>query len=178
MGEYVQAGICYRIKVSKREMERSKVSYQEAIEGLLKEVPVYLYEVREVETGYIFSLKDEVLEKGQLPEFLTEQYKLFNDDEDKAGEIINKLKGLNKADDIIEFAEKKRYQNFQYSSIYNNIYCGIWRERLMIEYELMIFLLEGKIIMEGFNKFLSYIEALIKKDNPYKISEVVKVFIG
>lgn len=178
MGEYVQAGICYRIKVSKREMERNKVTYEEAIEGLLKEVPVDLYEVREVETGYIFSLKDEVLEKGQLSEFLTEQYKLANADKDKAGEIIDKLKGLNKADDIIEFAEKKRYQNFQYSSIYNNIYCGKWRERVMIEYELVIFMLEGKIIMEGYNKFLRYIEVLIKKDNPYKISEVVKVFIG
>ncbi|MBY6779961.1 SAVED domain-containing protein [Clostridium botulinum] len=55
---------------------------------------------------------------GQLPEFLNEQYKLLSADEVKVGEIIDKLKGLNKADNIIEFAEKKRYQNFQYNSVY------------------------------------------------------------
>ena len=178
MGQYVQAGICYRIKVSKREIERNKVTYEEAIEGLAREVSVDLYEIREVETGYIFSLKDEVLEKGQQPEFLTEQYKLFNADEVKAGEIIDKLKGLNKADDIIEFGKQKKYQNFQYSSVYDNIYCGICLERLIVEYELITFMLEGKIIMEGNNKFLKYIESLIKRNNPYKISEIVKVLIG
>lgn len=53
MGEYVQAGICYRIKVSKIEIEHNKVTYEEAIEGVEREISLDLYEVREVETGYI-----------------------------------------------------------------------------------------------------------------------------
>ena len=178
MGQYIQAGICCRVKVSKKEMERNKVSYENVVEGLAKEINIGLYEIFEVESGYIFSLKDEVLENGQLDEFLTEQYRLFNADKDRIEEIISKLKGLNNADSIVEFAEKKKYENFQYISVYDNIYCGKWEKGVMVEYELILFFLAGKIIMESYRIFLRYIESLIKKDNPYKVSETVKVFIG
>lgn len=178
MGQYIQAGICYRIKVSKREMELSKVSYDDIIEALTKEIPIDLYKVDEVESGYIFSLKDEILENGNLPEFLMEQYKLLNADEDRVEDIIDKLKDLSKANDIINFAKEKRYQNFQYSCVYDNIYCTIWRHRVMAEYESIIFMTEGKIIMECYRNFLRYIENIIKNENVHTISQAVKVFIG
>jgi len=102
------------------------------------------------------------------------QYKLFNDEGDEAGEIIIKLNDLNKSEDVIEFAKAKRYQNFQYNSIYNHIYCGKWGNKLTIEYELIVFFLAGKIEMECYDTFLSYIEKLIKKENPFRISDTVK----
>jgi hypothetical protein len=89
-------------------MERSKVSYEDIREALTKEMPIDLYEVDEVESGYIFSLQDEILENGRLPEFLMEQYKVLNADEDRTKDIISKLKELSKADDIIDFAKEKK----------------------------------------------------------------------
>ena len=177
MGQYIQAGICYRIKVSSTEMERSKVSYEEIIEGLAKEIPIDLYEMNESESGYIFLLKDEILENGNLQEFLIEQYEALNVDEDETRDIIGKLKELSKVVDIIDLAKEKRYQNFQYSSVCEYIDCTIWRCRVMVEYESIIFMIEGKIIMECYRNFLRYIENLIKKSNVHRISEAVKVFI-
>lgn len=178
LGQYVEAGVCFSIRISKKQMESNKISYEEALEGLSKELSLNSYDIQEVESGYIFNLKDEVLEKGKLIEFLMEQYKLFNAHKDKSEQIINKLKELNNANDIIEFAEQKKYENFQYSSIYDNIYCGEWQHRLMVEYELIVFLVAGKIMMEGYKGFLRYIENLIRKDNSHEISEAVKVLIG
>jgi hypothetical protein len=34
MGQYIQAGICNRINVSKREMEQNRVNFEELKEGL------------------------------------------------------------------------------------------------------------------------------------------------
>ncbi|WPC42832.1 hypothetical protein [Clostridium sp. JS66] len=96
-----------------------------------------------------------------------EQYKLLNFNEKKSEEIIDKLKGLSKVDDIIEPAEKKKYEKF--SSIYDNVYCTICEYRMMVEYELIIFMLEGKIMMECYRRFLRYIENLIVKNNYYKL---------
>ncbi|WP_297424645.1 hypothetical protein [Clostridium sp.] len=177
MGQYIQAGICYRIKISKEEMKRSKVSYEEIIEGLAKEIQINIYEVNEIESGYIFSLKDEILENGNLQEFLIEQYKALDVDEDKMIDIVSRLKELSKVNDIIDFAKEKRYQNFQCSSVYDYIYCTIWRDRVMVEYETILFMIEGKIIMECYRSFIRYIENLIKKSNIHRISEAVKVFI-
>lgn len=48
----------------------------------------------------------------------------------------------------------------------------------MVKYGLVDFYVEEKIAMECYNDFLHYIEALIKRSNPYKVSEAVKIMIG
>lgn len=178
MGQYIQVGICCKVKISKIKMENSIVSYEEVIDGLGKEIPLNLYKVKETDNSYNFILKEEILENSQLPEFLLGQYKLFGAEGDRIEEIICKLNKLNKFDDIISFSEQKKYENFQYTRVYNYIYCGKWEHSVMVEYELITFFLAGKIMMECYNRFLKYIEALIHKDNTYKVSEAIKVFIG
>jgi hypothetical protein len=113
MGQYIQAGICNRITVIKREMEQNQVNFEEFKEALAKEVSLDLYEVEEFESAYIFSLRNDVLENEGLVEFLAEEYELLNIEKGRAKEIIDNLKGLNKADDIIELAKKKKFENFQ-----------------------------------------------------------------
>ena len=178
MGQYIQAGICNRIKVSKREMEQNRVNFEEFKEGLAKEISLELYEVEEFESAYIFSLRNDVLENGDLVKFLVEQYELLNIAKDRTVKIIDSLKAVGRADDIIELAEQKKYENFQSISIYDNIYCTLWEHRVMVEYEMMIFLLEGKIVMECYRRFLRYIENLIVKISSYELRGAVKVLIG
>ncbi|WP_160691688.1 hypothetical protein [Clostridium sp. C2-6-12] len=178
MGQYIQAGICHRIKVSKIEMEQNRVNFEELKEGFAKEVLLELYDVEEFESAYIFSLRNDVLENGDLVKFLVEQYELLNISKDRTDKIIDSLKGLNKADDIIELAEKKRFENFQCISVYDNIYCTMRERRVMVEYEMMIFMLEGKIMMESYRRFLRYLENLIVKSSSYGLAGAVKVVIG
>ena len=110
--------------------------------------------------------------------FLSEQYELLNIPKDRAEKIIDSLKAVSRADDIIELAEQKKFENFQYSSIYDNISCTMWEHRVMVEYEMMIFMLEGKIMMESYRRFLRYIENLIVKSSSYELCGAVKVLIG
>lgn len=159
-------------------MEQNRVDFEELKEGLAKEISLELYEVEEFESAYIFSLRNDVLENGKLAKFLAEQYELLNVAKDRAEKIIDSLKGLNKADDIIELAEQKSFENFQSISIYDNIYCTMWEHRVMVEYEMIIFMLEGKIMMECYRRFLRYLENLIVKSSSYELAGVVKVLIG
>lgn len=177
MGQYIQAGICYKAILSKTSMESNRVTYEYALKGLEKELALNLYNVKETEEEYIFSLKEEYLEKRQLSEFLVEQYKMFNDEEDMIKDIINKLNMLNTPKDIIDLAEEKRYRDFQQSSVYGKISIG-WGKRVLVAYEMIAFFVVGKVIMECYDDFFTYIENLIKKDNPYTVSKAVKVLIG
>ena len=47
----------------------------------------------------------------------------------------------------------------------------------MVNYELIAFMFAGKIIMECYKDFLSYVENIIKKNNSNTVSKTVKVFI-
>lgn len=178
MGQYIQAGISNRIKVSKREMEQNRVNLEEFKEGLSKEVSLELYDVEELESSYIFSLRNNVLENVELVKFLAEQYELLNIAKDITEKIIDSLEGLNKADEIIELADQKKFENFQSISVYDNIYCTMWERRVLVEYEMMIFMFEGKIIMESYRGFLRYIENLIVKSSSYELRGAVKALIG
>ena len=179
MGQYIQAGICHRIKIRNTDIERYNVSFEQVKEALSKTISLDLYEINEVENGYIFELKDSILENGELVNFLSEQYELLClDAEHNSRKIIDDLKALSSAADIIALANKKMYQHFQASRVYDNIYCTIWRHNVMVEYEMMIFMLEGKVMMECYSRFLKYVEGLIKKNSSYQLNGAIKVIIG
>jgi len=159
-------------------MEIEKINFQDLRLGLFKEIPLNLYEVEETEATYSFTLKDDILEASELIKFLMDQYKLLNVQEKTSKEIIARLKNISKVEDIINLAKEKSYPNFQYSTVIGYLYCGEWHHRLMAKYGLLDFYVEGKIIMECYNDFLHYIESLIKRNNPHRVSEAVKVMIG
>lgn len=175
MGQYIQAGICYQIGASKKDMNRSDVKIDDVKKELGKELSLDLYESGENESEYFFSLKPEIIEKNDLSEFLSEQYKLLNVDKKYSDGIISRLKETGSAEDIINLAEQKEFANFQDSGTRGLIECG-WN-RIAVGYCTIIFMLEGKILMEAYNDFLLYVERLIRKSSKHRISGAVKVFI-
>ena len=178
MGQYVQAGICNKVIIYKDELE-GKVTYEELIEGMNKELNLELYNISDEENTYVFSLKSELLDKDKLIEFLKEQYDLCDLDTASTQEVIDKLKKVNNSDEIINLAKEKKYQNFCYNSyIYGNIYCTKWQYRVMVQYELVLYLIEGKIMMECYYDFLKYIENLIRKNSKNELNSAVKVVIS
>ena len=148
MGQYVQAGICNRAVVSKRQLE-GRVTYEEFIEEVNKELNLDLYNIIDDEENYIFVLKSQALDKDKLVEFLEEQYDLCYADKVNTQKIIDELKNIGSSEDIINLAKEKKYGNFQYNDYtYENIYCTKWKHRVMVEYELIVYFIQGKIFME------------------------------
>jgi len=77
MGKYLQAGICVSIKIGKNDLNIRNINYEELLEGLSKEIYIEAYNQVEFENSYGFILKDEIIQEGQLSEFLKEQYDLI-----------------------------------------------------------------------------------------------------
>ena len=48
----------------------------------------------------------------------------------------------------------------------------------MVQYELVLYLIEGKIMMECYYDFLKYIENLIRKSSKSELNSAVKVVIS
>lgn len=178
MGQYIQLGICCKATISKRQMEES-VTYEQLIEEMNKEINLDLYDITEDEEEYVFILKNENLKKGDLIKFLQEQYELCYAEKDDVKEIIDILEKTDNSNDIISIAKEKKYQNFQYNDyVYENIYCTKWRHRISVQYELIVYFIQGKILMECYYDFLRYIENIISKNSSNKLSSTVKAVIS
>ena len=123
MGQYVQLGICNKAIISKTQLE-GRVTYEEFIEEMNKELNLELYNIIDDEEKYIFVLKSKALDKDKLIEFLEEQYDLCYADKVYTQKIIDKMKNISNSEDVINLAKEKKYENFQYNDYaYGNIYC-------------------------------------------------------
>ena len=157
MGQYVQLGICNKAIISKTQLE-GRVTYEEFIEEMNKELNLELYNIIDDEEKYIFVLKSKALDKDKLIEFLEEQYDLCYADKVYTQKIIDKMKNISNSEDVINLDKEKKYENFQYNDYaYGNIYCTKRQHKIVIEYELMVYFIQGKILMECYYDFLKYI---------------------
>jgi hypothetical protein len=177
MGQFLQVGICYDVCVFKDDINRQKLTFEDIQKSLCEKIDFNLYELSELDDQFKWELKEQCLME-ELGKFLEEQFNLFEVYQGEDLEILSELKSLKTYDEIIELAKKKRYENYQNSEIYEYLYCGTWRESVRVIYNQITFFLHGKISMEGYNRFLKYIETLIKNNSKCKISKAVTAFIG
>ncbi|MGL4874144.1 MAG: hypothetical protein ACRC30_05785, partial [Clostridium sp.] len=106
-------------------------------------------------------------------------YRLFLDDNElelTLNEVLPALEKNKSRTEILELASDRRYQYFQGASYMESVKCGAWN-RITVEYNTIVFFLQGKIMMECYDDFMLYIENLIRKSSEYKISGAVKAFI-
>lgn len=174
MGQYIQVGICYKFNVMKKDLIECNMSKDDLIEVMGKKVDINCYNIEESNEEYSFKIIDELLSNLELISFLKEQYKFFGvDDSEQIFNDINKLNGYH---DIVKFADRKPYQNFQESRNVEDIRFGYWKS-FTVKYNNILFFINGKAYMECYNDLLMYIENLIKHKNSHKISGAVKAFL-
>lgn len=174
MGQYIQVGICYKFNVTKKDLIDCGMSKDDLIDVIGKKVDINCYNIEETNEEYSFKIKEDLLSNLELISFLKEQYNFFGvDDSEEIFNNINKLKGY---DEIVKFANRKPYENFQQSINLEEIRFGPWKT-FLVKYNNIIFFINGKAYMECYNDLLMYIEKLIKNKNTHKISGTVKAFL-
>jgi hypothetical protein len=136
----------------------------------------------ENEDSIFWTIKPEMLE-GNFVEFLETQFKMY--DEATQGRIqdaILKIKEAQTGEKIIELAKKELFENFQ---MVDNIF-GYHRvlhadgfpDHTTVNYHLITFFLDGKIIMECYNNILHYFERNIRlQEQKYPVAACVKTMI-
>lgn len=174
MGQYIQVGICYKFNVMKEDLIECNMSKDDFIKIMDEKIDIDCYNIEESHKEYEFKIKDEVFTNVELNSFLKEQYSFFEVDD--SDEIFNDINKLNGYDDIVGFAERKPYENFQQSNNVEDVSFTYWKS-FSVKYKNIIFFMNGKAYMECYNDLLRYMEKLIKNKNTHKISGTVKAFL-
>lgn len=90
---------------------------------------------------------------------------------------MQQLSALKTYEDIVQFADKEPYPNFQSHSSFMTISCKSFK-RFRVTFEGVIFFLAGKAFLECYDELFSYLESLIKQTSQSEVSQLVKVTLS
>ncbi len=162
MGTHLATGIIQKMLMSKKDIERQALQMQDIEESLRKELDLSHYVCSEKDDIVSWKIKPEILE-GNFAEFLETQFKMYKGALDKEERlVIDEIKEADTGDKIIELAKKVRHADFQMiSHLYESLSVkrpNGFSDRIDIQYYMMAFFINGKIIMECYGNIMHYFE--------------------
>ena len=90
---------------------------------------------------------------------------------------MKQLSTLKNYEDIVRFANKKPYPNFQSHMSFMTVYHKPFKS-FRVTFEGVIFFLAGKAFLECYDHLSAYLEALIKENSPCEIARLTKVTLS
>jgi hypothetical protein len=187
MGTYLATGIVYKMRIQKRDMFsrryviKDKFPMENIVKSLQKEVNMDHYVFGEDENSIIWEIKPEMLE-GSFVEFLETQFKMYNE-EMNVQEVISRIKEAKTGKKIIELAKKKSLCNFKMADYILDslsvLHATGLSDHITVNYHLMTFFIDGKIIMECYDNILHYFEKAIRlQEDKYPVVTCLKTMIA
>lgn len=181
MGTYIQIGICTEVRLDKAAPAAAKLTLDEAVGWLQREyVDLSIFDRHDAADEIRWTLPAKLLEEGLVP-FLRAQYALLGDGggPKDAEAILERIAQAGTRDGILALAKEKSIPYFQRNTIRD--YASLAspsRGRPRVETEILIYLVEGKAIMEQYRSLFGYVEALIHRQRgEWPIAAAVKVFL-
>jgi hypothetical protein len=179
MGQYLQLGICHRIDISKRNIDKLGVTLEQIKETLSEKMDISLYECMETDEQVQFILKESIA-LNELHGFLQQQFALYPQDKSDTQYFDEALNSVSKASSLMEIeelAQSKSMHCFQYSRISDEIKVSSWH-KVHLDFSLFVMFVEGKIYMEGYNALLKFIENQVRiSSKEWSIAGAFRAFI-
>lgn len=179
MGQYLQMGICYRMEIDKKRLNKLGATFEKLAIELNKDFDLSLYDINETQDEIIFVIKQSVILE-QLQNFMQFQYSMYPQEQwdtdcfESVSEMIGELSSLK---ELVELAGEGRFPCFQSNIITDEVKVSAW-DSLRMEFSMFVFFVEGKIFMEGYNSFLRFIENNIRESGKkWSITGAFRCFI-
>ena len=182
MGTYLTNGIVQDITIEKRVLERQHVTIAAVTESLKKEVNIDCYNRSEDSDAYYWNIKPEMF-NDNFVEFLDAQFRMYCDEKgDNFQKVIDAITAIKTTEEIITLAGTNSLSCFQLLDNLSN-YIEVVRDvgftsQISVDYRLISYFMDGKIIMECYKNILKYFEHNIRlQRDKYPIVDCVKVMI-
>lgn len=187
MGTYLATGIVYKVRIQKRDLvsrryaNKDKFPIENIEKSLQNELDLGAYIFGEDQDAISWEIKTEMLE-GNFTEFLETQFKMYNE-KMNAQEVISRIKEAQTGKKIIELAQERSLCDFQMVDYILDslsvLHTAGFTDYITVNYHLMAFFIDGKIIMECYNNIFHYFERVIRlQKEKYPVVACLKTMIA
>ncbi len=181
MGQFLAIGLVTKQIISKDQLEKGKISNEELISKMQKELhfnPV-IFDFTENEKDIVFKLKKELFESELIP-FLEKFYPLIYINNNSYLETLNELKSA-LSENWLPLAEDKSYEEFQidnYGIEDNLCFDKAFKPRVTVYYESILLSMEGKIMMESYGRQFNFFKlCMTDMFKEFRLAGALRVYI-
>ncbi len=177
MGRYLVTGIIQNITIRKNAVSRH-TTIDVVVEKIKKEhnINFSCYNYSEDTENYYWKIQPRMLE-GNFVDFLEAQASMYDYDELRQ-KTINIIRAVQTGDQLIALAAEKELIRFQLVDDLSE-YVTINYQHIKIEYEMICFFSDGKILMECYSNIFNYFENIIRlQRSKYPVVDCVKIMIS
>ena len=179
MGTYVQVGVCTDVTIYRAALAKLNLPAEEAVQRMsLEFADMSVFTALEDADELRWTLPKALIEKGLVP-FLRAQYALFGHHAPKDSEdVLARIAEAGSYDRILALAKSRSMPEFQTSTVGQILSLGLSRHRLPVRAKVLVYLVEGKALMEDYGQLFAYVEALVRlQRSQFPIAAAVKVFL-
>ncbi len=179
MGAYVQVGVCSAVRVRLADLAGLKLEREEVYRRISEDIVDLAMFSEEVSDERIcWTLPRHLLEDGLIP-FLRAQHSLLGRRAPRDREaILQKIQEAGTYERIIALADERSLLGFMSRPTTESLAVGNRSGGLRVRINVLIYLVEGKAMMEESQRFFAYIEAMIRSQkNLFPIAAAAKVFL-
>ena len=184
MGVYLAVGLTIAARLSAAALARAKISEQEIIEEIDQRgyFSTNLYNVRTIEDTIEFQLKENLFQQHLLPLLERLYPALYEPDPDSRYPQVLATLNATPATEWLTLAEEKRFAEFQKLNsgryIRHHLNNQRWYEPILIDCDVLILSLEGKILMEEYGRQFMFFQRCISHTfSDFPLVNAVGVFI-
>ncbi|WP_342269492.1 hypothetical protein [Rickettsia endosymbiont of Orchestes rusci] len=187
MGAYLTTGVVQNIIIYKKQLVNYDITIDKIIAKLREEVNIDYYSYSEDSNGYYWHIDPKMLE-GNFVEFLETQFQMYSNKTSSSRkyqeieEAIDKVKEAKTGNELIELAASISLQYFQLVD-YTNKYISVLHNNnfkldILVNFHLIAFFIDGKIIMECYYDILRYFSQNIHlQREKYPVADCIIVLI-
>jgi hypothetical protein len=182
MGQYIEIGVCTEVRVAKAHLRRYKLSLAELREALQEELGLHLFDEVETEAEHVWQIQERLLTQG-FAEFLRHQRAMTRQmSRPEAEAFLVALEACQSAAEVHALIESEAYSEafvLWRGRSREDLVVGRWKHRVPAELIVLLYLLEGKVIMECYQNLFRYLRsALAYQKVEHPIVEAVWATVG
>lgn len=183
MGEFLSIGICTDLFIEKKPINSYDLKKNDLETIFSKVIDIEKYKFGENEKYFYWDIKEEYLTSENIINLMKELFKDYSTDPEREGyynKIYETLSNLKTSDELIKYAKEKPYQQFQMAQYREYKDFNIKFDRGGYYYcDLIIFTLDGKILMECYGQLLRFIEKILRdRYSNNDLAGCIKFMIG
>lgn len=182
MGQYLAIGLRLKVAMNKKDLDNRQdgVTSDDVFSRIEKKCNLNeIYEKTEKENYFVYSLKEDILDKELIP-FLRKFYSLRypNDTDYGTARVIEELEKIQDTSSRLTILRERRYPTYQDGDEFDYYEIkGLW-DSVRISCSNAILSLDGKIIMECYGDVFAFFRrCIISQMSEFKLAQALSVWI-
>jgi hypothetical protein len=179
MAQFIVIALKATIALTKKHLQRDGISSEVAIQTVVENHDLSLYDYSETDHFYLWKLKEDVLSAEIVPLLDGVFAMYYKDEESNFKSLLGEIARKKDHDSLMKITKSGEYEHFELDNTqYNQFHLKKQARHLKVDYNYIQLLKSDRMRMDTFDKTMAFLSNCMKKAfAEFQLSQVLDIYI-